>query len=228
MAASRLHMGQGRHAPPLTRQEVRLDHRRSRRPAHAPLRTHTARTRPPGPAMMKPCLDCGTPANGNRCPQHAAQRQAVLQRGQNQRRAIHGGRSKYGGAPQRGGRAVRATATVCWLCGGTTDPTDPWQADHLQQGDRNGAGTPSSQLLPAHRSCNIRRRHLTARGWTHQRIVERLQLLRNGPTDPQHTRGGQGPHPHPGHILTGDTLDDPAPIASSDAFGVGALPGGEG
>jgi hypothetical protein len=219
-------MGQVRRTPLRPCQEERTHHGRSCGSPHAQVRQDSTRTRTPGCAtMMKPCLDCGTPANGNRCPQHAAQRQAVLQRGQNQRRAIKGGRSKYGGAYARGGRVVRANATVCWLCGGTTDPTDPWQADHIQQGDRQTGGGP---LAPAHRSCNIRRRHLTAKGWGHDRIVERLTLLRNGPTDPQPTAGGQGTHSHPGHILTADTHDDPAPIASSDAFGVGALHGGEG
>jgi hypothetical protein len=151
--------------------------------------------------MMKPCIDCGTPSDGTRCPQHAEQRRAVIQRGQNQRRAIKGGRSKYGGAYQKGAGRVRAQATVCWLCNGTADPTDPWQADHLQQGGR--AGTPSP-LLPAHRSCNIRRRHLEAKGWGHHRIVERLQLIRNGPPTPPTPGRGRGTLPTPPQSFTQD------------------------
>jgi hypothetical protein len=170
--------------------------------------------------MMKPCLDCGTPANGNRCPDHAAQRQAVIQRGQNLRRAVQGGRSKYGGAYAKGGRAVRATASRCWLCDGGPDPTDPWQADHFIQGDRQTGGGP---LAPAHRSCNIRRRHLTGKGWGHDRIVERLKLLRNGPAAHDQKGRGTGPDPHPGHILGVDTLDDPAHSASADPDTWGAL-----
>jgi hypothetical protein len=169
--------------------------------------------------MMKPCLDCGTPANGTRCPQHATIRQGEMQAAQNLRRTNKGGRSKYGGAHQRGGRAVRTNATRCWLCHAGPDPTDPWQADHYIQGDRQGEGGP---LLPAHRSCNIRRRHLTARGWDHARITERLQLLRNGPPTPQ----GQGHTPDPGHRLHGGTPDDPAPFDNADVSGVGPSGGG--
>jgi hypothetical protein len=150
--------------------------------------------------MMKPCIDCGTPSNGTRCPTHAAQRGATLQASQNARRKQTGGRSKYGGTYQRGARGVRATATVCWLCGGPANPDDPWQADHLEQGDRRGGPTGSTELAAAHRSCNIRRRHLTVKGWTHQRIIERLQLLHNGPptgNTPPGDRDTHLPHPNP-------------------------------
>ena len=132
--------------------------------------------------MMKPCLDCGTPTNGNRCPTHQQQRQLQLSRRQTERRKQAGVRSKYGGAHQRVGREVRATATVCWLCNGPANPNDPLQADHIIQGTRGDGG--NGGLAAAHRSCNIRRRHLTAQGWTHQRIVERLRLLQHGPPDP--------------------------------------------
>ena len=131
--------------------------------------------------MMQPCMDCGTPAEGNRCPTHKQQRDHILNTARTARRKQAGGRSKYGGAHQRAARGVRATATVCWLCNGTSDRNDPWQADHIQQGTRFDGG---GGWQAAHRSCNIRRRHLTAQGWTHQRIVERLHLLQHGPPDP--------------------------------------------
>lgn len=46
---------------------------------------------------------------------------------------------------------MRATTHVCWICGEGWKADDPWQADHVD------AGNPFSQLLGAHRSCNIGR-----------------------------------------------------------------------
>jgi hypothetical protein len=127
---------------------------------------------------MKPCLDCGTPADGTRCPTHTLLHQTKVQASANMRRANQPGRSKYGGGYAGASRRVRATATVCWLCLDGPDPTDPWQADHIEQGTRvteAGGG-----LAAAHRSCNIRRRGLAARGFTTEQIRERLQILRRG------------------------------------------------
>lgn len=50
---------------------------------------------------------------------------------------------------------VRRSATRCHLCGEGPHLDDPWRSDHLVAGD------PASPLLPAHRSCNARRRNLT-------------------------------------------------------------------
>jgi hypothetical protein len=142
--------------------------------------------------MWKPCIDCGAPSPGTRCAAHQQARDARAQASQTAARKRTGGRSKYGGRYQGGARAVRSTATVCWLCLGPADPHDPWQADHIIQGDRWGD---SGALAPAHRSCNIRRRHLAGRGWAHDRIVERLKLLRHGPPP-----AGEGASPLPGQI----------------------------
>lgn len=173
--------------------------------------------------MLKPCLDCGTPADGTRCPTHAATRQAQLQQSQNIRRQQAGGRTKYGGTYAGRARAVRQTATRCWLCLQGPDPTDPWQADHIQQGARTGA---DSTLLPAHRSCNIRRRHWTARGLTLEQIRERLQHARNPENPPTGGRRGTGHTPHPGRSLPDVAADDPAPLANADVSGVGRSGGG--
>ena len=54
---------------------------------------------------------------------------------------------------QRKAKIIRETATQCWLCGNGYNPADPWQADHVNPRAIN------SVLLPAHRSCNIRRAH---------------------------------------------------------------------
>ena len=60
----------------------------------------------------------------------------------------------YGEGYAARARAVRETATRCWICGEGARPDDPWQADHvLPAADYGGVGP----LAPAHRSCNIRR-----------------------------------------------------------------------
>jgi hypothetical protein len=62
-----------------------------------------------------------------------------------------GKRAHYSGDYKRRSKQVRATATVCWICKQGPIPNDPFQADHVIDGN------PSSPLLPAHRSCNIKR-----------------------------------------------------------------------
>ena len=93
-------------------------------------------------AIMRPCLDCRClSANGSRCQTCAGRREAG--------RAA--GRAHYRGDYRKRAAEVRATATMCWLCGEGAIDGDPWTADHVQPGD------PDSILLPAHRSCNSRR-----------------------------------------------------------------------
>ena len=122
---------------------------------HDDARRRTRPTRPlPSTArpMMKPCLDCGTPAHGNRCPEHAATHKQRGQARHQQRRAERGGPRTKGGA-SRGGVGAGA---VCWLCGKPATLNDPMQWDHLipvREGGQNAG------VLPAHRSCNIRRHH---------------------------------------------------------------------
>lgn len=57
----------------------------------------------------------------------------------------------YGRNHKRIAAMICATASACWVCGEGARPGDPWQADHVQQGD------PDSPLAAAHRSCNIAR-----------------------------------------------------------------------
>jgi len=132
---------------------ARTHRRRNRRPTHPPLRTHPARTRPPGPAMMKPCIDCGTPTDGTRCPTHATIRKQQTQATHQAKRNARGGRRTRGGAHMNGAPPLHS---VCWICGRqATNPNDPMQWDHLtpisQGGDQRG------EVAPAHRSCNITR-----------------------------------------------------------------------
>ena len=96
------------------------------------------------PGVKRPCIDCGTLATGSRCPtcQTALERRLSAQRGP---------RPHYAGDYRKRAKQVRESGQPCYLCGqyGTAD--DPIQADHLVEGD------PRSPLLPAHRSCNIRK-----------------------------------------------------------------------
>lgn len=87
--------------------------------------------------MQRPCLGCGTLTRHpkGRCPPCLTQ-----------------ARAHYDNPTYRADAAqVRATATRCWICGQGPRPNDPWHADHLEPGQR------TSELLPAHASCNVRR-----------------------------------------------------------------------
>jgi recombinational DNA repair protein (RecF pathway) len=89
----------------------------------------------------RPCLGCGALVNATRC--------AGCQREKESTRV----RPHYGGQYAARARKVREGAVVCWLCGDVARAGDPWQADHVLPGEAD------SPLLPAHRSCNIRRAH---------------------------------------------------------------------
>ena len=163
MAPPRPHMDQSRPANPRTRTTLRHHHLRRSRPAHAPLRTHPTRTRPPRPPMKQPCLNCGTPGTRNRCERcHTTHRQTINARQHAQRKA-NGGRPQYAGNWQATSRAIRATATRCWLCGEGPRPNDPWQADHTIPAAHGGHHSPAA---PAHRSCNIARSNKLRGGGT--------------------------------------------------------------
>ena len=112
--------------------------------------------------MKKPCIDCGTPTTGTRCPVHETRHRAAVNRTQTLRRKARGGRPQYSGQWARQAAAVRANATTCWLCGDGPRPNDPWQADHLYPAALTG-GAPGP-ALPAHRSCNIARSNRARRG----------------------------------------------------------------
>lgn len=95
-----------------------------------------------GVAIQRPCLDCRRlSANGSRCESCQARREAG--------RAA--GRAHYRGDYRKRAAEVRATATICWLCGDGAREGDPWTADHVVPGEID------SILLAAHRSCNSAR-----------------------------------------------------------------------
>ena len=104
--------------------------------------------------LKKPCIDCGTPTTGTRCPVHEQGHRDRVNARQTQQRKARGGRPQYSGTWARQSRAIRDNATICWLCGDGPRDGDPWQADHLLPASMGGTGGPA---LPAHRSCNIAR-----------------------------------------------------------------------
>jgi hypothetical protein len=106
--------------------------------------------------LNKPCLDCGTPAKGTRCTRCSAVYTKTRNDRQTLQRVLNGGRPQYGSQWSKISRGIRATATVCWLCGQGPRPNDPWQADHIiPAAKKTSGGEPAAAA--AHRSCNISR-----------------------------------------------------------------------
>jgi len=102
--------------------------------------------------VKQPCLDCGIPTDGSRCRQHTVRHERQRQRTQTLKRMVGGAAPRpYGGDYRQRAAEVRATTSICWLCGEAWRPDDPWQADHVEPGNVY------SQLRGAHRSCNIGR-----------------------------------------------------------------------
>jgi len=118
--------------------------------------------------LKKPCIDCGAPTVGTRCPKHDEAHRGRVNATQTARRRARGGRPQYSGTWARQSRAIRDNATVCWLCGEGPRPDDPWQADHLYPAAMTG-GAPSP-ALPAHRSCNIARSNKARAGQRGNRL----------------------------------------------------------
>lgn len=99
--------------------------------------------------VRKPCLDCGRlTAGASRCEPCTAKAQTIFEQARANRIR---NREHYKGDYARRAAAVRANATQCWICLEGPRTSDPWQADHVDQGNSE------SLLLPAHRSCNIAR-----------------------------------------------------------------------
>ncbi len=101
--------------------------------------------------ILRTCTVCARivhdPPGGNRCPQHP--------------KPPKRGRGYFNNA-----RHVRATATVCHLCGKPfTDPNDPPVADHVIPRARGGSDEVDN-LRAAHKSCNGRR-GATITSWSH-------------------------------------------------------------
>jgi len=99
----------------------------------------------------KPCVVCGILTKGlDRCAEHQALWQSLENIRLKEMKARRGP-SLYNSNYQKQAKVVRQTALYCHLCNEPARPNDPWTADHVIAGD------PSSELKPAHRSCNSRR-----------------------------------------------------------------------
>jgi 5-methylcytosine-specific restriction enzyme A len=100
---------------------------------------------------LRPCIDCGTPARGSRCPAHQREHERAYER-------------KRGTSHQRGlgaeHRRIRAQVLreeyTCWLCGQPARPGDPLTADHVVA-RANGGRNERSNYRAAHHSCNSKR-----------------------------------------------------------------------
>jgi 5-methylcytosine-specific restriction protein A len=91
----------------------------------------------------QPCLDCGAPATGPRCPVHTRRRDA--NRGTTTQRG-------YGSSWQRVAKAAIARQPWCSDCGATEDLT----ADHVVMRVEGGSGDPANVEVCC-RPCNTRR-----------------------------------------------------------------------
>ena len=104
--------------------------------------------------VKRVCLGCNTLTDhGSYCQSCAAERE--------RKRSKDRGPRHYTYEYRKAAKAVRESASQCWICGEGAKPADPWTADHLVPGD------PYSPLAPAHRSCNSRRgsKSITEMGW---------------------------------------------------------------
>lgn len=92
---------------------------------------------------MKSCVVCGRVSRGPRCPAHT--------------------RARGYDSPvyRRNRRALLATATRCWRCGGAPTAGDPLTADHVVPLEHGGG---HDQLRAAHDSCNKRAGQLQQQG----------------------------------------------------------------
>ena len=99
------------------------------------------------PGVPRICLGCGARTHhGSRCETCKAKQDREIE-------ARRGDRPHYAGDYKARAAYVRANTIACAICGEGPITGDPWQADHIREGD------PSSPLQGVHRSCNIRKSH---------------------------------------------------------------------
>lgn len=89
----------------------------------------------------RPCLTCGRPTTGTRCPT------CGTSPGRNpaRRNANYGHRHRTERA-----RIAATLPAPCWYCEALVHPDQPWVAAHVVDGE------PDSPRVPAHPACNER------------------------------------------------------------------------
>jgi len=99
--------------------------------------------------FKKPCLDCGALSYEHRCPTHLAQYRSRSIDRLNSINRKEKKRNLYNPAYQKQARAIRETATACYLCGDTFTANDKIEADHVYPSMKQ-----ASPLAPTHARCN--------------------------------------------------------------------------
>lgn len=96
---------------------------------------------------MRPCLDCGRPGNGSRCP-------PCKQRSDNTRYAARGTTAQRGlsGDHARMSRHYKRTDAACVYCGQRGTEDNPITAGHIIARTKGGTNAPSN-YQPECRRC---------------------------------------------------------------------------
>ena len=126
-----------------------------------------------GLKFKKPCLECGVLSYEHRCPTHlAAYRARSLER-YNSINRKEKKRNLYNSDYQKQRKALKATATHCYLCGEPFTPNDKIEIDHVLPSMQN-----SSPLAPTHPTCNRQKsdNDYNPDDWVHGVAVAKIYL----------------------------------------------------
>lgn len=93
----------------------------------------------------RPCLTCGAPTTGTRCPTHTHER----------KNARNASAAALGPCPQHG---------LCSICNEPARDGDPLTWDHTTPRGSGVAWADPTAAQPAHRSCNSRKRDRPQQG----------------------------------------------------------------
>jgi 5-methylcytosine-specific restriction endonuclease McrA len=99
--------------------------------------------------FKKPCLDCGALSYEHRCPTHLAQYKARQAERYKQFNRKEKKRNLYNNEYRKQAKALRDTATHCYLCGEMFTDRTQIQIDHVLPSLQS-----NSPLAPSHARCN--------------------------------------------------------------------------